>query len=58
MSCFQWYCEDQIIISLVFQDPVLYLKHGECSVYVERQRGEEEKVNGVTVLDGMIIYRF
>lgn len=44
MSCFQWYCEDKIImISLVFQDPVLYLKHGECSVYVERKEGKKRK---------------
>lgn len=43
ISCFQGYCKDQIImISLIFQDLVLYLEHGKCSVNDERQKEEEK----------------
>lgn len=48
ISCFQGNCKNQIItISLNFQDPVLYLEHGKCSVNTERQREEEKERKGM-----------
>ena len=56
---FQEYCEYQItMIPLSFQDLVLYLEQGKCSVNVERQREGETKVKWMGVesaLESMII---
>lgn len=44
ISCFQGHCKDQIImIYLIFQDPVLYLEHGKCSVNLKDKQRKKRR---------------